>query len=119
MTVTASPAATPNALVIGCFSRHPVIRSPRAAVLTVQHIGAIAGVANAIPHRARHSFATHYLTANPGDEFGVALHHRPRQRRGHRRLRALCADDDCRSREQNVSRRVAERSETDGAAPVA
>jgi site-specific recombinase XerD len=36
-----------------------------------RHVGAIAGVPNAIPHRARHSFATHYLTANPGDEFGL------------------------------------------------
>jgi len=36
-----------------------------------KRIGTLAGVANAIPHRARHSFCTHYLTANPGDELGL------------------------------------------------
>ena len=36
-----------------------------------KRIGAIAGVANAIPHRARHTMATYYLTANPGDEIGL------------------------------------------------
>lgn len=41
------------------------------AVDIFRRIGAIADVSNAIPHRARHSFATHYLTAHPGDEIGL------------------------------------------------
>src|ERR1051326_1935328 len=36
-----------------------------------KRIGAIAGVAAATPHRARHTFCTHWLTANPGDELGL------------------------------------------------
>jgi len=36
-----------------------------------KRIGTLAGVANAIPHRARHTFCSHYLTANPGDELGL------------------------------------------------
>jgi site-specific recombinase XerD len=36
-----------------------------------KRIGEIAGVVDAIPHRARHTFATHYLTANAGDEIGL------------------------------------------------
>jgi site-specific recombinase XerD len=36
-----------------------------------QRIGAIAGVTNSIPHRCRHSMATHYLTVHPGDVIGL------------------------------------------------
>jgi site-specific recombinase XerD len=45
--------------------------SPDAGSDIFKRIGAIAGVVDAIPHRARHSFATWYLTANPGDELGL------------------------------------------------
>lgn len=37
----------------------------------VKHLGKIAGVSNAIPHRCRHSFCSWYLTAYPGDELGL------------------------------------------------
>ena len=47
-----------------------VFLTPQAFALTAEE-GKIAGVANAIPHRARHTFATHYLTAFPGDEIGL------------------------------------------------
>ncbi len=55
-----------------------VFLTPQAFALTaeggtdvIKRLGKIAGVANAIPHRARHTFATHYLTAFPGDEIGL------------------------------------------------
>ena len=37
----------------------------------IKRIGALAGVANAYPHRLRHTFCTWYLTVYPGDELGL------------------------------------------------
>lgn len=36
-----------------------------------QRLGRIGGVEDAIPHRMRHTFATAYLTTNPGDVMGL------------------------------------------------
>jgi site-specific recombinase XerD len=37
----------------------------------IKRIGEAAGVERAIPHRCRHTFATQYLVAYPGDEIGL------------------------------------------------
>jgi len=37
----------------------------------IKRLGAAAGVENCIPHRLRHTMATHYLTTHPGDELGL------------------------------------------------
>lgn len=45
--------------------------STDGARLLFQRLGEQAGVPNCIPHRARHSFATQWLTQYPGDEAGL------------------------------------------------
>lgn len=37
----------------------------------IERLGKLAGVANAIPHRLRHTFCTWYLVQYPGDELGL------------------------------------------------
>lgn len=37
----------------------------------IKHLGQVAGVPNATPHRFRHTFCTVYLTSYPGDELGL------------------------------------------------
>ena len=43
----------------------------RAGTEIIRRLGNQAGVPNAIPHRARHTYITTYLTAHPGDESGL------------------------------------------------
>jgi len=43
----------------------------RGAADVIKRLGTVAGVANAIPHRFRHTFCTVYLTRFPGDEQGL------------------------------------------------
>lgn len=43
----------------------------RAGTDIIRRLGNRAGVADAIPHRCRHTYITAYLTAHPGDEMGL------------------------------------------------
>lgn len=45
--------------------------SPEGGTNVIKRLGAAAGVAGAIPHRFRHTAASHYLTIFPGDEVGL------------------------------------------------
>jgi len=53
------------------LSRDGYALTPDAGTDIIKRLGAAAGVDNCIPHRLRHSFATHYLSIHVGDELGL------------------------------------------------
>lgn len=51
------------------YDGHPL--QPDGGHEVIKHLGDLAGVADAYPHRCRHTFCTFYLTVHPGDELGL------------------------------------------------